>query len=891
MRWSDKAREELERWCALTRDALAREATEGAELDPEEVLEDLRNHVQEELAAGGASVVTAEDVRRVLERMGPAAQTAAAATPAQRTTWPAQPPTWEDLGPPPSASTRTSTGTSTVWITLLGIALPLAALSIELATGACSKLLLDPLPTPWHVLACALVPLACWLYRSPRTRGARSLPLLLGAAIGVSGYYALAFLPIAPAGILGVIFFGVGLLILAPHLSLVALFSALRRLRRAAREAGEPAPRGALAGVVLGLVALVLANGSSTWTSFAMRWATAGSPQERARGLAILRAHADEERILLACYGRRAAAADPLSMLVDLRERIDPRAAQELYYRVTGATFTSVPAPTSRFDETRWEWRARGGDDVATRIEGLELVSSRIDGRIDADAATAYTEWTLRLRNETLWQQEARALVRLPRDGVVSRVTLWVDGEEREAAFASRAQTSQAYQRVVQRRLDPLLVRTAGTDHVLLQCFPVPPDGGEMQVRIGISAPLALTDLDAAWLRMPAIVERNFDVPASLRHAVWIDSQGSLSTTAPGLACESGARSVARGEVDDATLVDPACVVRARREPAVRDAWSAGGAARQPADALVVQTIDAVRLPPPARIALVVDASSSTAAARDEIAEVLAALAPQPRVRVWLAEPTPRTLGAPNEPGLTAHAAAQLRATRFAGGADAVPALAQAWDWASGEDEAQNGASGVVVWVHGTQPIEIAPLDGLRQRLERDRRSTALVALPASSGPNVVARELGGERGFEEAVRTGSLGSDLARVLRERLSESTRCVVARAREVPEERPPAGETVTSREIARLWARDEVERLVAQRRYDEATELAATYQIVTVASGAVVLENEAQYAEAGLEPVDPTTVPSVPEPELVVLVLLALGALAWTAWRRRREAVAS
>jgi hypothetical protein len=64
--------------------------------------------------------------------------------------------------------------------------------------------------------------------------------------------------------------------------------------------------------------------------------------------------------------------------------------------------------------------------------------------------------------------------VQLPPGGVVSRLTLWVNGEEREAAFAGRSQTRQAYQQVVSRRRDPVLVTTAGRDRVLVQCFPVP---------------------------------------------------------------------------------------------------------------------------------------------------------------------------------------------------------------------------------------------------------------------------------------------------------------------------------------------------------------------------------------------------------------------------------
>ncbi|RME90967.1 MAG: PEP-CTERM sorting domain-containing protein [Verrucomicrobia bacterium] len=91
--------------------------------------------------------------------------------------------------------------------------------------------------------------------------------------------------------------------------------------------------------------------------------------------------------------------------------------------------------------------------------------------------------------------------------------------------------------------------------------------------------------------------------------------------------------------------------------------------------------------------------------------------------------------------------------------------------------------------------------------------------------------------------------------------------------------------TGRHLGRLWAREEVERLRAAGRIREARELAVAWQLVTPVSGAVVLENERQYQEAGLEPVDPETVPAIPEPGTKVLWLIGLGWLLWGRSRRR------
>ena len=44
----------------------------------------------------------------------------------------------------------------------------------------------------------------------------------------------------------------------------------------------------------------------------------------------------------------------------------------------------------------------------------------------------------------------------------MSRLTLWVNGEEREAAFAGRTQAREAYQQVVARRRDPCSLQLPG---------------------------------------------------------------------------------------------------------------------------------------------------------------------------------------------------------------------------------------------------------------------------------------------------------------------------------------------------------------------------------------------------------------------------------------------
>jgi hypothetical protein len=73
----------------------------------------------------------------------------------------------------------------------------------------------------------------------------------------------------------------------------------------------------------------------------------------------------------------------------------------------------------------------------------------------------------------------------------VSRATLWVNGEEREAAYGGRGEVRAAYKRVaVQQRRDPLLVTTKGPTRAGAG-VPVLTTG-TIKFKIGITAPLEM---------------------------------------------------------------------------------------------------------------------------------------------------------------------------------------------------------------------------------------------------------------------------------------------------------------------------------------------------------------------------------------------------------------
>ncbi|MCX6923276.1 MAG: VIT domain-containing protein [Verrucomicrobia bacterium] len=563
--WTDSAKARLEEYLARSRQSLA---ASGA--DPDEVIEDLRRHVEVEIAARKLPIVTEQDLAQLLATIGtPTATTQAAEAP------PASP-------PPSRAKVGFLLKLGMGVLLVLGVILPLGTAVFEFLTGACAGVLFDPFPTVGHIVLVTFVPvvnLAVWVVvlRGDR-RWRRGLGWANALAIGVALVYALLFLPVTPFAVIGIVFYGFGLVPLAPLFSLISAL-ALRHRLRCVGDQDTPLP-GLWRGLVLGVVALVVFTLPMIITKVGLQMAASDSPQESLRGIHWLRNWGQNEDLLRACYGRFGRSGTVYSW----GKYVTAEAARTIYYRVTGHPFNSVPPPKLYAGRARWNlmeeeftWDdGQGGEAVAGCVRGLSLAASRQDGVVYPEAALAYLEWTLEFKNESRLQREARAQVTLPPGGVVSRLTLWIDGEEREAAFGGRSQVKTAYKEVVQKRRDPVLVTTCGPDHVLVQCFPVQPNGGKMKLRLGITAPLALATSDIGCLRWPYFAERNFTIPEQLQHSLWVESSGPIETLSGKLKTEPGKIGLhaLRGQIRDAELGVPAHTVRARRPTESGRVWT-----------------------------------------------------------------------------------------------------------------------------------------------------------------------------------------------------------------------------------------------------------------------------------------------------------------------------
>jgi len=185
--------------------------------------------------------------------------------------------------------------------------------------------------------------------------------------------------------------------------------------------------------------------------------------------------------------------------------------------------------------------------------------------------------------------------------------------------------------------------------------------------------------------------------------------------------------------------------------------------------------------------------------------------------------------------------------------------------------------------------VLIQPVEALRQRWERRPHRPRLYTLQVIPGPNRVLEHLDGLQAVVAVPRLGTLTEDLTRLSAPWRGAAQPLTVVRER-VTAGQHSATAPATSTHLARLWAHHAVQQRLASAApgsRDEAVRLATTYHLVTPVSGAVVLETQAQYQEAGLAPVDSAKVPTVPEPAAWMLMVIALGGLAVALVQRRRS----
>lgn len=745
---------------------------------------------------------------------------------------------------------------------LFGVLLPIITLGFEIATGMSDEIYINPIPNLLYALLVASVPavVALNLFRCTRQQPIRRWELQLNSlAIAIAMVYTIIYLPIAPFAAVGVIAYGLGLLPLAPAFS---LFSAYRLRREMKQRMVPDIPlrlRDFYVWFSAGLALLALASAPRVLTDYGIAQYMRSTNGDDSSAIKLLRTFGSEKALLKACYRR----TDPIFFWGG-GSRLETAEARKLYYRVTGESFNTQRKEQDGFFNVRGGSsfdRDLGGEHVGQRVEEITLEESRLDGILQPETGTGYVEWTLVFRNDDSWRDhEARMLLSMPTGGVASRVTLWVNGEPREAAFGSKAKVRTAYQNVaVRQRRDPVLVNWAGNDLLLVQCFPIQPNGGRMKIRIGMSFPLEVDPDSTLAHRYPTIVAENFTIPDSLRHAVWFEEKYGH-------------------EIHSAPVVDLTMDALASKRHSLRQhtdqLWPTFNSTHPTRDTpATFRAILPSETPIAKPHAIVVDGSRGMRPQVDSISKWL--MQQDGTLDVFFASDQVLTYtGSGNE------CAKWLQSKKFTGGQDNVPALVAALRKLQTTSSADSPTQ--LYWFSGAQPIQLSGTESIRQLFERRALHIDIVACLSSRDYNALYElaplsycdSLYLQRDgtlhkpilhFESVASSDAAPRGSSHAHRLSLAEQTR---TRAQETYNQQARLGPAKFRTQIAKI------------------ADQAAKAYLVTQLSGAVVLETDQQYKDNKLEAGDPNHVPTVPEFKHYAL-FLGLGSLAWIACQRRRS----
>ncbi|MFC7339371.1 VIT domain-containing protein [Haloferula chungangensis] len=852
--WTKQAEERLAEYLEAK---VRREGLEGG--DAREMKEDLSAHIHEEVQASVGDQVGTEDLERVLGRL-------------------------EDGVPVvPEEPGKRDRGRK--WLLFFGVIFPVLVSVFEIAVGFCGAVFFDPVPTFWHAgLVLSLPALNLWLLLGGRNAGSRIQGVAVGAAVTIAAIYALFFIPLLPLSAIALIAWGMGMLSLMPLLAWISSVQISKRVRARTAQPWQ-FRQGWRIGMAAVLALMIAMEGPGVWTRYQLSRAISEDTEIAESGVSKLRSYHLERTLLRACYegNRGTSMATDISGWITKGWRIpagmlgrgsfqqmDSEKTRDVFFLATGKSFNSVEPPRMVKESSVFGGRGRafeefefddhlGGDSVAVRLKDLDLAESRFDGHIDGLSQIGYGEWTMVFKNGSAQAKEARCQVRLPRGGRVSRLTLWVNGEPREAAFSSVDKVKAAYREiaVVQRR-DPVLVTVAGPDTVIVQCFPVPAHG-EMKIRFGITA-----SLDGDRWELPRVVERNYGVKRDAEHSLWIQADRKFEISGgpemAGAMVDGDAFSTQATLTIGQTLEERMSVRLADVDEEPATVWCEDGFADAGGKYLERKTRMGMR-PAVDKLVVVVDGSASL---KSEASVIRGVLERYPNVEVLIADDKVVEVSGGD---LTRHG--------FSGGRNNEPALRKAVSMA------KEGTHGAVVWLHGPQAVELGKSEALLQLLERGSSRPKIYDVEVVAGPNRLSSVLGKEGVLERGPAIDELGRDLDAFLFALIKGGPE-VRAEWRRAADSSEMEGQKVWNH-LARVWA---IER--SQSGDPERPKIAAMYQLVTPVSGAVVLETMEQFKRHGLTPVDADAAPSIPGvPEPSTSLLILIGASAALLRRRRME----
>lgn len=397
-----------------------------------------------------------------------------------------------------------------------------------------------------------------------------------------------------------------------------------------------------------------------------------------------------------------------------------------------------------------------------------------------------------------------------------------------------------------------------------------------MKVRLGMTIPLAIENTNRLALRLPTFAERNFKITKGFEHNLWLESSQPISGKSKNLRWDTtnADKHGIRGQLSESDLSSSEGTLWFNTRVGTVYAVDR----KSSKSAVIKQTVEPTATKFPRRIAVVLDGSKSVNSFFPQIAKSLAGIPSDPELSIYVAGDEVNNIFN-SQWQSEKPASSAVSDLKGVGGQDNVSALLQAWEWATTKPDS------VIVWIHGPQPILLNNIEPLKQRLDWRKAGDGpvIIDVPVKSGPDLIAEKLATTSAITALPRFGELNEDLDRLFSVWSKRRTEFRFARSIDDTPNLINEKSNSASSHVVRLWAFQEIQKLVKEKRINEAIKLAGLYQLVTPVSGAVVLETKQQFTDAGLTPADPATVPSVPEPS--TWMMLMIGVIVLWFWRKR------
>jgi hypothetical protein len=562
-----------------------------------------------------------------------------------------------------------------------------------------------------------------------------------------------------------------------------------------------------------------------------------GSPSEQSRAIFMLRTTATPEDLR---PSKHPVNGFMLSELLIPDRGLDNGYAEDrkAYFKITGAPYSA---------ETETQEQSQYSSDVGSKIPGLALSQSRLSGNINPSTLSGAVDWTLTFHNSTTETQEACGEMELPKGAVVSRATLWINGEPREAAFATTEKVRDAYVSTTSRKRDPLLVTMSEPGKVLIQCSPVPAKGGNMKIRLGIKIPLETTDGKTCSMQLPKLLATNFAVPK--RHRISLVSQDKPLSGMENMAVTKAKDGYLLDGIMKTSQIKPIAPLVLERNAQFTDFATSDWYSHDQRS--VLSQLREVPIVSPKRLYVVIDGSGALKDQASQIVEALSVIPSSLKPTVYFVaedSSSDSSTQASISPITPDQAKKAITADKFVGGQDNEATLQEVLETAAEQ------SSSAVLWIHGPQPTSRdLPSNTILDLVHKVR----LFDMQVHSGPVSTLQALHTADASKMLSTVTVANSSVVQGVKELVAgweKGTKQFLVR-RSLSSKKPDApsvADRALSAQVTCLWANEEVTRLLANGMEQQARALAAKYRLVTPVTGAVVLDTANSYAEWQLDP---------------------------------------